>query len=99
MRTLIKDVKAHDGEIVEICGFVKQVRDKKTMQFAVIRDVTEAVQLTLEKNEQNEAINNHLVAHGGIVGKSNGQSARGRLRETQRRGDLAHQSGDRQLGR
>ncbi len=29
MRTLIKDVKAHDGEIVEICGFVKQVRDKK----------------------------------------------------------------------
>ncbi len=57
MRTLIKDVKAHDGEIVEICGFVKQVRDKKTMQFAVIRDVTEAVQLTLEKNEQNEAIN------------------------------------------
>ena len=57
MRTYIKDVKAHDGEIVEICGFVKQIRDKKTMQFMVVRDVTESVQLTIEKNEENAEIN------------------------------------------
>ena len=57
MRTMIKDVKKHDGEIVEICGFVKQIRDKKTMQFMVVRDVSESVQLTIEKNEQNAEIN------------------------------------------
>ena len=59
---MIKDVKKHDGEVVEICGFVKQVRDKKTMQFLVVRDVSESVQITIEKNDRNAEINKIVSA-------------------------------------
>ena len=53
----ISEVKKHNGETVEIAGFVKQVRDLKKMQFLVVRDVTESVQISVEKNE-----NRHYLA-------------------------------------
>jgi aspartyl-tRNA synthetase len=54
----IKDAKLHNGEIVEVNGFVKNIRDKKSMQFVVIKDITESLQLSLPKNEENVALNN-----------------------------------------
>lgn len=62
MRTLIADIKAKDGETVEVCGFVKQVRDLKKMQFIVVRDVTEAVQCTVFKTPENEKLNAEVAA-------------------------------------
>ncbi len=53
----ISEVKKHNGETVEIAGFVKQVRDLKKMQFLVVRDVTESVQISVEKNENRKAVN------------------------------------------
>ena len=45
-RTLIKDVKP--GK-VRISGFVENLRNKSTMQFIVIRDVSGKIQVTVEK--------------------------------------------------
>jgi aspartyl-tRNA synthetase len=58
----INEVKKYDGETVEIRGFVKQVRDLKKMQFLVIRDITESVQVTVFKNEENKALNEKIAA-------------------------------------
>ena len=53
----ISEVKKHNGETVTVRGFVKQVRDMKKMQFIIVRDITESVQVTIEKNEANQKIN------------------------------------------
>lgn len=45
-RTYIKDVKP--GK-VKIAGFVENLRNKATMQFIVLRDVTGKIQITVEK--------------------------------------------------
>ena len=47
-RTLIKDLK--EGKC-KVAGFVEHIRDKKSMQFVVLRDVSGAVQLTVIKEE------------------------------------------------
>lgn len=46
-RTLIKDVQA--GNKVKIAGFVENLRNKSTMQFLVLRDITGKIQVTVEK--------------------------------------------------
>ncbi len=53
----ISELKQHDGETVEIAGFVKQVRDLKKMQFVILRDVTESVQVTIFKGEEYKKLN------------------------------------------
>ena len=53
----ISEIKQHDGETVEIAGFVKQVRDLKKMQFVILRDVTESVQVTIFKGEEYKKLN------------------------------------------
>ncbi len=53
----IKDIKQYDGQTVEIAGFIKQVRDTKRMQFVLLRDISQTVQLSIEKNEQNSKMN------------------------------------------
>ncbi len=58
----IKDVKKYDGETVEIAGFVKQVRDMKKMQFLLLKDITETIQISLEKNEAHAALNEIVSA-------------------------------------
>ncbi len=52
-RTLIADVRP--GEKVKISGFVENLRNKRTMAFLVIRDITGKMQVTLEK-EPNPAL-------------------------------------------
>lgn len=58
----IVDIKKHNTEIVEICGFVKQVRDLKSMQFLIVKDITESVQISLPKNPENIELNKIISA-------------------------------------
>ncbi len=51
-RIHISDVKA--GEKVKIAGFVENLRNKRTMAFIVIRDITGKIQVTLVKEEHPE---------------------------------------------
>ena len=51
----VKDLKEKLGEEVEFQGFVDTIRDKKWVQFVVIRDNTGKVQMTIEKSlEENQ---------------------------------------------
>ncbi|MBP3389772.1 MAG: aspartate--tRNA(Asn) ligase [Clostridia bacterium] len=52
MRTYIKDLKEKSGQTAEICGFVEKFRDQKSVQFIIIRDITGAVQVTVDKASQ-----------------------------------------------
>ena len=51
-RTYIKDVKV--GEENKVQGFIENIRDKKTMAFIVIRDITGKLQVTIEKEKHPE---------------------------------------------
>lgn len=46
-RTLIRELK--NGQTVKIQGFVENCRNKRTMAFIVIRDISGKIQVTLEK--------------------------------------------------
>ena len=52
MRTLIKNLE--DQKECEVRGFVTNIRDKRTMQFIVIKDATGKVQVTVEKEKHPE---------------------------------------------
>ncbi len=52
-----KDLPSHYGEEARIDGFVDKVRDLQYVQFVVLRDSTDKIQITIEKNEDNTAIN------------------------------------------
>ena len=52
MRTYIKDLKQKSGQTAEICGFIEKFRDQKSVQFIIIRDITGAVQVTVDKASQ-----------------------------------------------
>ena len=51
-RTYIKDVKV--GEVNKVKGFIENIRDKKTMAFIVVRDITGKLQVTIEKEKYPE---------------------------------------------
>ena len=51
-RTYIKDIKV--GEINKVRGFIENIRDKKTMAFIVIRDITGKLQVTIDKEKYPE---------------------------------------------
>ena len=51
-RTYIKDIKV--VEINKVRGFIENIRDKKTMAFIVIRDITGKLQVTIEKEKYPE---------------------------------------------
>ena len=48
-RTYINQIKL--GEVNRIAGYVENIRNKRTMAFLVIRDVTGKLQLTIEKEK------------------------------------------------
>lgn len=48
-RTYIKDIKL--GETNKVKGFIENIRDKKTMAFIVVRDITGKLQVTIEKEK------------------------------------------------
>ncbi|MBQ2119033.1 MAG: aspartate--tRNA(Asn) ligase, partial [Clostridia bacterium] len=51
-RTYISEVKP--GEKVRISGFVENLRNKRTMAFLVVKDITGRMQVTLEKEKYPE---------------------------------------------
>ena len=51
-RTYIANVRP--GERVQIAGFVENLRNKRTMAFLVIKDITGKMQVTLEKEKYPE---------------------------------------------
>ncbi len=53
----LKDLANYYNENIEISGFVDRVRDLQWVQFVVIRDSSAKVQITIEKNEENKALN------------------------------------------
>jgi aspartyl-tRNA synthetase len=53
----ISEAKKYDGEIAEIGGFVKQIRDLKKMQFVIVEDITGSIQLSVQKNEESAELN------------------------------------------
>ena len=52
-----KDLREYFNEEISIEGFVENVRDLQYVQFLVVRDSTGKVQVTVEKNEDNERLN------------------------------------------
>ena len=48
-RTLIKDIQPET--VVTISGWLENLRDKRTMQFLVIKDITGSIQVTVEKEK------------------------------------------------
>ena len=58
-RNLIKNVKIDEQNL--LYGFVENIRNKKTMAFIVLRDVTGKIQVTVEKgkNEANEKLDRY----------------------------------------
>ena len=54
----VKELKNYYGEEIEFSGFVDTIRDKKWVQFVILRDETGLVQMTIEKSDEN---NKNLV--------------------------------------
>lgn len=49
MRIYIKDIKQKIGQEIEISGFVEKFRDQKNVQFIIVKDITGAVQVAVDK--------------------------------------------------
>ena len=66
-RTYISDVKP--GESFKIAGFVENLRNKRTMAFLVIRDITGKLQVTIEKEKYPElaALVDQLSIHSVVT--------------------------------
>jgi nondiscriminating aspartyl-tRNA synthetase len=56
-KILFRDLNKYFEKEIEIAGFVDKIRDLQYVQFVVLRDSSDKVQLTLEKNETNQAMN------------------------------------------
>lgn len=65
-RTYISDIRA--GETCRISGFVENLRNKRTMAFLVIRDISGKLQVTLEKEKNPElaALVDQLTIHSVV---------------------------------
>ena len=55
---MFKDLANYFDQDIEIQGFVDKIRDLQYVQFVVLRDSSAKVQMTIEKNEDNKALNN-----------------------------------------
>lgn len=49
----VNELKNYYGEEIEFSGFVDAIRDKKWVQFVILRDETGLVQMTIEKSDEN----------------------------------------------
>lgn len=54
-RITIENLNQHFDEEVEIQGFVENIRDLQYVQFIILRDGTNTVQMTIEKSEEKNA--------------------------------------------
>ncbi|MBO4360196.1 MAG: aspartate--tRNA(Asn) ligase [Eubacteriaceae bacterium] len=58
----ISEAKQYDGQVVELGGFVTQIRDLKKMQFVIMEDITGAIQLSVSKNEESALLNQTIAS-------------------------------------
>ena len=66
----VTELKSHIGEEVSFSGFVDVVRDKKWVQFVILRDSTGKVQMTVEKSIEENASMVELVSsltHDSVI--------------------------------
>ena len=49
----VNELKNYYGKEIEFSGFVDTIRDKKWVQFVILRDETGLVQMTIEKSDEN----------------------------------------------
>lgn len=52
----INELNKHLGEDIELSSFVDNIRDLQYVQFVILRDITGKVQMTIEKDEQNQKL-------------------------------------------
>ena len=71
-RVLIKNIKL--GEVNHVAGFVENIRNKKSMCFIVLKDVSGKLQLTIEKEKHpelndvlNQITNDSVIEATGII--------------------------------
>jgi len=56
-KILFKDLEKYYDQEIELQGFVDKVRDLQYVQFVILRDASGKVQMTIEKNEDNQELN------------------------------------------
>ena len=56
-----KDLENYFDKEIELSGFVENIRNIKWVQFLVLRDSTDKVQVTIEKSDENNALMVELV--------------------------------------
>jgi len=61
-RLYIQDLNEHFNEEITIQGFIDKIRDLPYVQFVILRDTTGKIQITIEKNEENKALNEVVSA-------------------------------------
>ncbi len=59
-RIFIKDTKEKIGETVKVSGFVEHNRDGRAMAFIILKDITERIQVTVEKEKADEKLLSEL---------------------------------------
>ena len=52
MKIKFKDLKEYFGKEITIEGFIENIRDLQWVQFVIVRDLTDKVQVTIEKSEE-----------------------------------------------
>ena len=56
MKLYVRDLNKHFGEKIEFQGFVDNIRNLQYVQFVILRDHTGKLQMTIEKNEENQKL-------------------------------------------
>ena len=56
-KILFKDLENYFDKEIEIQGFVDKIRDLQYVQFIILRDSSDKIQLTVEKNDENKELN------------------------------------------
>ena len=76
-RIYINELKSYLNQPVYIQGFVEKLRDSKAMAFIVLKDITDKVQITIDKENQEELFKifknltlDSIISISGIVYKS-----------------------------
>ena len=52
MKIKFKDLREYFGKEITIEGFIENIRDLQWVQFVIVRDITDKVQVTIEKSEE-----------------------------------------------
>jgi len=71
-KILFKDLENYFDKEIEIQGFVDKIRDLQYVQFVILRDSSSKIQITVEKNDENQELNaiiSNLTKESTILAK------------------------------